>query len=51
MFPRTTWVKMLNNAPGLSNLNQPRVAHCKSCLKVGHLKQNLGGFIDFSKNF
>ena len=36
---------------GLSNLNQPRAAHCKSCLKVGHLKQNLGGFIDFLKNF
>ena len=24
----------------LSNLNQPRAAHCKSYLKVGHLKQN-----------
>ena len=36
---------------GLSNLNQPRAAHSKSCLKVGHLKQNLQGFTDFSKNF
>ena len=43
--------KLWHIRSGLSNLNHPRAAYCKSGPKAGRTKQNLGEFYRFSKEF